>query len=97
MANVVITPLEPTAFNGSFVNTLNNNLIKLANALNDGVLWRNDVASGQTSMQTDLNLNGYSIVNATLGGEAFPVLELIARLKQAEADIADLQKKLKAK
>jgi len=48
-------------------------------------------------MHTDLDLNGFAILNATLGNNALPVVELIARLKQAEADIADLKTRIAAK
>ncbi|THD41343.1 hypothetical protein [Pantoea sp. R102] len=97
MAELTLTPLNNTAFNGSFVNQLNNNLIKLADALNSSVLMRDNATTGQTSMHTDLDLNGFAILNATLGNNALPVVELIARLKQAEADIADLKTRIAAK
>lgn len=97
MAELTLTPLNNTAFNGSFVNQLNNNLIKLADALNSSVLMRDNATTGQASMHTDLDLNGFAILNATLGNNALPVVELIARLKQAEADIADLKTRIAAK
>lgn len=94
---VVITTLGKTAFNGSFVNQLNNNLEKLATAINDYCLWRVPYAGGTSTSKSAIDMNGFAILNATLGNNALPVLELIARLKQAEKDIADLKAKLAQK
>lgn len=94
---VVITKLGFTAFNGSFVNQLNNNLEKLTTAVNDYCLWRVPYAGGTSTSKSALDMNGFAILNATLGNSALPVLELIARLKQAEKDIVELKKLLSAK
>ncbi|MBT8499453.1 hypothetical protein DH20_06725 [Pantoea agglomerans] len=96
MAHITIAPLGATAFNTSFVNQLNNNLDRLAKCLNEDVLFRaNADQPGLTSMHTDFDMNGFAILNATLGAYAMPVAELIARLKQAEQDITELKKHLK--
>ncbi|MGC0856771.1 tail fiber domain-containing protein [Pantoea agglomerans] len=96
MANVVITPLANTGFSGSFVNQLNNNLTKLAEAVNNGVLWRATPSTGQTSMSTDLNINGYHLFNAKVDGadlidvkrKAYASMSLIADAK-AWVDVAE--------
>lgn len=96
MAHIIPTPLEATAFTTSFVNQLNKTLSKITKCLNEDVLYRDNVAeAGLTSMHTDFDMNGFAILNATLGAYAMPVAELIARLKQAEQDIAELKKALK--
>ncbi|WP_337029504.1 hypothetical protein [Pantoea agglomerans] len=96
MANVVITPLSNTGFSGSFVNQLNSNLSKLAEAVNNGVLWRATPSTGQTSMSTDFNVNGFHIFNAKVDGadlvdvkrKAYASMSLIADAK-AWVDVAE--------
>lgn len=97
MANVVITPLANTGFSGSFVNQLNSNLSKLAEAVNNGVLWRATPSAGQNTMSTDFNMNGFHIFNAKVDGadlidvkrKAYASMSLIADAK-AWADVAGL-------
>jgi len=68
MANVVITPLGNTAFNSSFVRSLNNNLSKLAEAVNNDLLWRGVGPAGGQSMRQHLDMNGCYIFNAVVDG-----------------------------
>lgn len=85
MAKITLAPLGATAFNGSFVNQLNTNLSKLASAVNDGVLWKADPATGQNTMSVDLNMDGRSILNAVVDGAS---LTEVKRKAYASSDYA---------
>jgi len=89
MANVVITPLANTAFNGSFVNKLNANLTKLADAVNNDVLWRTVGPAGAQTMRQHLDMNSCSILNAVVDG--VPMLE-VKRKAYASSEYSDISR-----
>lgn len=90
MAKVEISTLGAGAFNGSFVNKLNTNLSNLAEAVNNGVLWRTNATGGQSSMSSSLNMNGYNILNGYVDGTSLitirdKALSIDVPVKKAEA------------
>jgi hypothetical protein len=63
MAKITLNPITGTY---ASLTALNDRFQLIEDALNDDVLWRSDVGSEPNAVQADIDMNGYSFLNANL-------------------------------
>lgn len=52
-----------TVSSGYNLSAINDNFISLQNALNNSILWRAGFVAGETLMQRDIDMNGFTLLN----------------------------------
>ena len=85
-----------TVTNLEKLSLINSNFTKLAQAINESLVWRNGITAGETQFTRDLDLNGYALINAYVDGYPLKDIKTAALAAPAAAAEAEQQAQIAA-